>query len=441
MTELNFQRVSSQIVATLTRILGAQHLALAEEAAQDALVKALQLWPHEGVPDNPTAWLIQVARNRALDRLRRDQRSEPLDEVGAERLADAATPELPPLRHETPPPEDDELAMMFLACHPTLSREARVALTLKIVCGFGVGEIARAFMSTEDAIAQRLVRAKRQLRDAGVAFELTGADYPARLDSVLDVLYLLFNEGYGAHTGDDLVRAELCREALRLGELLAAAGPKICAEGAPALHALLALMYLQAARLPARVGDDDEQTLLRLAEQDRTRWDQPAIARGLQHLDAASAGDTLTVYHLEAGIAACHAVAAQYDDTDWANIVELYDALIAIKPTPIVALNRAIAVSRLRGPRAGLAAVEAIAGDPLLARYYLLHATIGDLALECGDRERAADSFTAALACECTQPERRFLERRLSACGMRNAECGMRNECGMRSAECGVPNS
>jgi predicted RNA polymerase sigma factor len=257
------------------------------------------------------------------------------------------------------------------------------------------------------------VRAKRQLREADVAFELTSADYAARLESVLDVLYLLFNEGYAAHTGDELVRAELCREAVRLGELLAAAGPKICAAGAPAVHALLALMYLQAARLPARVGEGEGDVLLRLAEQDRTLWDASAIARGLQHLDAASAGDTLTVYHLEAGIAACHAMAPRYDDTDWANILDVYDALIAIKPTPIVALNRAIALSRLRGPRAGLAAVDAIAGDPLLARYYLLHATIGELALECGDRERAADSFAAALACECSAPERRFLEGRL----------------------------
>jgi RNA polymerase sigma-70 factor, ECF subfamily len=431
-TELNFQRVSAQIVATLTRILGPRRLSLAEEAAQDALVKALQLWPHEGVPSNPTAWLIQVARNRALDLLRRDQRLTDLETLDAQvslstgsrtagaDAARAASPAFDPaafarLRGEATAPQDDELAMMFLTCHPTLSREARIALTLKIVCGFGVREIARAFVSTEDAIAQRLVRAKRQLRDADVAFELTGADYPQRLESVLDVLYLLFNEGYAAHTGDDLVRAELCREAIRLGELLAAAGPKICAEGAPAVHALLALLYLQAARLPARVGGDDGGMLLRLAEQDRALWDASAIARGLQHLDAASAGDALTVYHLEAGIAACHAVAPCYQDTDWASIVDLYDSLIAIKPTPIVALNRAIAVSRLRGPRAALALVDAIAGDPLLARYYLLHATVGELALECGDRERAADSFAAALACECSQPERRFLERRARA--------------------------
>jgi RNA polymerase sigma-70 factor, ECF subfamily len=387
-------------------------------------VKALQLWPHEGIPANPSAWLIQVARNRALDLIRREQRLVALD-AGDDPIgeADASLAIAPAgggdpsaaarLRGEVAPLADDELAMMFLTCHPMLSREARVALTLKTVCGFGVREIARAFLAKDEAIAQRLVRAKRQLRDADVAFDLTSDDYPARLESVLDVLYLFFNEGYAAHTGEDLVRAELCREAIRLGELLAAAGPRICADGAPAVHALLALMYLQAARLPARVGGDAGDVPLRLAEQDRALWDASAISRGLQHLDAAASGETLTVYHLEAGIAASHAVAPRYEDTDWANIVELYDLLIAIKPTPIVALNRAIAVSRLRGPRAGLAAVDAIASDPLLARYYLLHAAVGDLSLECGDRDRAADGFTAALACECSEPERRFLEERL----------------------------
>jgi len=428
--DLNFQRVFAHMVATLTRILGPRHLSLAEEAAQDALVKALQLWPHQGAPANPSAWLIQVAKNRALDLLRRDQRLvelEPLHDrdgaavaqtqavaaggarfaaAGADPSADAR------LRGETPLPDDDQLAMMFLACHPMLPREARVALTLKTVCGFGVGEIARAFLAREEAISQRLVRAKRQLRDADVRFELTAADCAERLDSVLDVLYLLFNEGYTAHAGDQLVRSELCREAIRLGDLLAAAGATLCTtSGAAAVHALLALMHLQAARLPARVGDGD--VLLRLAEQDRSLWDQPSIARGLQHLDAAASGDTLTVYHLEAGIAACHAVAPRYDDTDWPRIADLYDSLIVMKPTPIVALNRAIALSRVHGPGAGLAAVEAIAGDAVLARYYLLHATMGELALETGARDRAAECFRAALECECSEPEHRFLERRL----------------------------
>jgi RNA polymerase sigma-70 factor (ECF subfamily) len=424
--DVNFQRVSAQIVSTLTRILGARHLALAEEAAQDALVKALQLWPHDGVPANPSAWLIQVAKNRALDLLRRDQRLTAIDAIGespegappttagdAMRAAAAASDPSAEarLRGEATGPGDDELAMMFLACHPILSREARIALTLKVVCGFGVREIARAFVASEDAIAQRLVRAKRQLRDADVAFELAGAEYRARLESVLDVLYLLFSEGYATHAGDDLTRAELCREAIRLGELLLSARPDICGDAAPTVHALLALMYLQSARLRSRV--DGDRVLLRLPEQDRSLWDAASIACGLSHLDAAAAGETLSIYHLEAGIAACHAVAARYEDTDWREIVSLYDSLIALKPTPIVALNRAIAVSRLNGPHAGLAAIDTIAADPLLARYYLLHATVAELALECGDRDRAADAFSSALACDCSEPERRFLEARL----------------------------
>ena len=426
--DLNFQHVFAHIVAALTRILGPRHLSLAEEAAQDALVKALQLWPLQGEPANPSAWLIQVAKNRALDLLRRDQRLVELDPSTADRAparqsetvaagAMIAAAGVDPsadarLRSETAPPDDDQLAMMFLACHPILPREARVALTLKIVCGFGVREIAHAFLAREDAIAQRLVRAKRQLRDADIGFELTAADYAERLDSVLDVLYLLFNEGYAAHAGDRLVRSDLCREAIRLGDLLADAGAKLCTvNGAAAVHALVALLHLQAARLPARVGDDD--VLLRLADQDRSLWDASSIARGLQHLDAAASGDRLTVYHVEAGIAACHAVAARYEETDWPRIAELYDSLLVMKPTPVVALNRAIAISRVHGPRAGLAAVDAIAGDAVLARYYLLHATVGELALETGDRDRAAECFRAALACECSEPERRFLERRL----------------------------
>ena len=408
--DINFQRVSAQIVATLTRILGPRHIALAEEVAQDALLKALQTWPHAGVPANPSAWLIQVAKNRALDALRRDQwLADRVDEVAAELSANAG---LNPssgarLLGEPGMPDDDQLSMMFLACHPVLPREARVALTLKTVCGFGVGEIARAFLAREDTIAQRLVRAKRQLRDADVAFTLAPGEYVGRLESVLDVLYLLFNEGHSAHAGDDLIRGDLCEEAIRLGRLLADEP----ALATPAVYALLALMHLQAARLPARLGDADE--VQRLAEQDRSRWDRSLVDRGLRDLERAASGDTLTIYHVEAGIAACHAAAAHYDDTDWSRIVELYDMLAAIKPTPIVALNRAIALSRLHGPKVGLAAVEAIADDPVLARYYLLPATMGELSRESGDAARAAEFFRAALACECSQPERRFLERKL----------------------------
>ena len=415
-----FRQTSARIVATLTRILGPRHMSLAEEVAQDALVKALQTWPHAGVPSNPTAWLIQVAKHRALDVLRRERWLA--DRADAIAGAWGAAPQGVDarLRGEPAMPDDDQLAMMFLACHPVLARDARVALTLKTVCGFGVGEIARAFLSSEEAIAQRLVRAKRQLRDADVAFAIDPSECAARLESVLDVLYLLFNEGYAAHAGVNLTRSELCHEAIRLARLLADE-PTLAT---PAVHALLALMHLQAARLPARVGEDDD--LQRLAEQDRSRWDQSLADRGLRDLDRAASGDTLTIYHLEAGIAACHAVAPRYEDTDWSRIVELYDMLAALKPTPIVALNRAIAVSRLHGPRAGLAEVESIADDPALARYYLLPATMGELAWESGDAERAAECFRAALACECSAPERRFLERRLGELGIWNSEFGIR---------------
>jgi RNA polymerase sigma-70 factor (ECF subfamily) len=400
-----FRRASAQIVATLTRLLGARHMALAEEVAQDALVRALQIWPHQGIPANPSAWLIQVAKYRAYDLLRRDrwlaEHAPPVADLDTGPAPDAR------LRDEPSIPDDDQLAMIFLACHPLLSREARVALTLKTVCGFGVAEVARALLSREDAIAQRLVRAKRLLRDADVRFDLEPHEYADRLDSVLDVLYLLFNEGYAAHRGEDLIRGELCAEAIRLVSLVAHHSTLATA----AVHALLALMLLQAARLPARVGDDSE--LLRLEEQDRALWDREMISRGMMHLDRSAAGRLLTAYHLEAGIAACHATAASYHATDWPRIVDAYDTLLSIKPTPVVALNRAIAISRARGPAAGLEAIAIVADDPALKRYYLFHATLGELVRERGDYATAAEHYRAALACECSDPERRFLERRL----------------------------
>ncbi len=416
---ISFRHEFAHIVSTLTRILGPRHLSLAEEVAQDALIKAMQTWPHDGVPSNPSAWLIQVAKNRAIDAIRRDQRFGP-QSAQSEHISFAGVaafgfhPETT-LRGEPAVPDDDELLMMFLVCHPVLPREARVALTLKTVCGFGVGEIARALLSREEAVAQRLVRAKRQLRDADVRFAIEPAEYPERLESVLDAIYLLFNEGYAAHGGEDLVREELCGEAIRLVTLVADSSI-----ATPAVHALLALLCLQAARLPARVGAAKE--LLRLSDQDRSQWDGPLLAAGFRALDRASAGDAMTIYHLEAGIAACHAAALSFDQTDWRRIVELYDLLVRLKPTPIVALNRAIAVAKLEGPRAGLAALQPIADDPMLARYYLLYAAMGELTWQAGDPARAADDFRSALACDCSEPERRFLERRLTTLSAEIAE-------------------
>jgi RNA polymerase sigma-70 factor (ECF subfamily) len=384
-----FRRQSGQIVSTLTRILGPRHLSLAEDVAQDALVKALQQWPHTGVPANPGAWLIQVAKNRALDLLRRE----------ASLSAKAQDIALTMARPESPAEEmDDQLAMMFLCCHPEVPREGRVALTLKTVGGFSTGEIARAFLIQETAAAQRIVRAKRAIRDLDLTFELKS------LDSVLETLYLMFNEGY---SGD----ADFAEEAIRLGRLLAAQP----ATSAPHVHALLALFLLQSARGPGRV--DAEGSLLLLSEQDRSRWDVAMIAEGLRHLDRSAAGERLTTYHLEAGIAAAHATAPDFTSTDWAYIAGQYDRLYELNPSPVIALNRAVAIWHAEGVEAGLAAAEAIEHNPALQRYHLLPATLGSLWRELGDRQKATEYFRKALSCECSAAERRFLKRQLAVTG------------------------
>ena len=398
-----FRHSAGQMVSRLARWLGSARLDLAEEAVQDALVRALQTWPFGGVPAEPRGWLFQVARHRALDLIRR--------EVALRGKLDAlenATPEAD-VREQAL--GDDELAMIFMCCHPSLPHAGRVALTLKTVGGFGVGEIAAAFLAEPDAIAQRLVRAKRQIREQEITIEIPRPDQlGARLESVLDVLYLLFNEGYAAHGGENLVRADLCGEAIRLAGLLA----RNPATDQPAVHALLALMVLQASRLPARV--DEAGDLLLLSEQDRARWDHELIAEGLDHLERAASGTEVTPYHVEAAIAAAHAVASDPASTDWAGVVRLYDELLALKPSPVVELNRAIALAMADGPAGGIAAIERIEADPALARYYLLPATLGGLWLKEGDPARAAHHYREALTRSCSAPERRFLEKQLARC-------------------------
>jgi RNA polymerase sigma-70 factor (ECF subfamily) len=406
-----FRHQAGQMIATLVRIFGPRHIDLAEEVVQEALLKALQLWSYRGVPDNPSAWLIQVAKNRAMDRLRREAslreragelvRAFEAQEALANRRADSAQ------SHEAP---DDTLAMVFMACHPSLAREARVALTLKTVGGFGTGEIARAFLAKEATVAQRLVRAKRLIRDEGITFELpSAAEMSARLDSVLEVLYLMFNEGYAAHSGENLVRADLCGEAVRLCSLVV----EHRATNLPKCHALLALMLFQAARLRARVGDGGELHVL--AEQNRGLWDRRLMTMGFLHLDRSIGGEEFTEYHLQAAIAACHAAATRYELTDWAEIVRLYDLLVELNPSPVVALNRAVAVAKHSGAEAGLREVEKIVEHPALQHYYLLPATLGELWQELGDAEKAADNLRQALRCPCSEPERRFLQKKLAA--------------------------
>ena len=400
-----FRHSAGRMVAVLARRLGADRLDLAEEVVQDALLRALQTWPYRGVPDNPQGWLFQVARHRALDRLRRDGvLSAKLEALGAEwpRAADGARGR---------GVDDDELAMILMCCHPALPRSARVALTLKTVGGFGVEEIAAAFLARPATVAQRLVRAKRRIRAEGLRLEIPpAAALRARLEGVLDVLYLLFNEGYAAHGGDNLVRADLCSEAIRLARIVAAHPPT----DRPPVHALLALMLLQASRLPARA--DEAGDLRLLAEQDRARWDHALTTEGLRHLERAADGETVTRYHVEAAIAACHAVAPDEASTDWPYVLRLYDDLLALAPSPVVALNRAIALAMVEGPAAGIRALEPLGRQRALARYHLLPAALGALWRRAGAPATAARYYRAALALPCSSPERRFLERRLTEC-------------------------
>jgi RNA polymerase sigma-70 factor (ECF subfamily) len=406
-----FRRRAGQMVATLTRTLGSRYLSLAEDAVQDALLTAMQLWPFRGVPDNPEAWLFQVARNRALDRLRHGRMAAGKVAELARSLQTLAPPgTAPALRAELPPVEDDELGLLLLTCHPSLPADARVALALKLAGGFSVGEIARAFLTQQSAIAQRLVRAKRLLRDEGADVGMPApGDLEGRVGSVIDALYLMFNEGYAATAGDQLVRDDVAFEAIRLARMLAAHP----ATSSPRVWALVALMLLHAARFPARVGADG--TLFLLREQDRSAWDRAAIAEGLLALDRAASGDVVTTLHLEAGIAACHAAAPTWEATRWTEIVELYDELLAVTGSPVVAVNRAIAVSRVEGPLAGLAAIAAVEDAVALTHYPILPAVQAELWREAGDTERAAECYRAALAHARAAPEQRWLTSRLDA--------------------------
>ena len=396
-----WKREAPRIIGRLTSIL--KDLSLAEEFAQDALVAALTEWPRSGMPGNPGAWLMTTAKNRALNSLRRGKFYADLGESGdvEERAPHDSLAEVEAALEDSLDRDiqDDVLRLVFAACHPVLPREARVALTLRTVGGLSTMEIARAFLSTESTIAQRIVRAKRSLADANVAFDLPrGPELGERLSSVLEVVYLVFNEGYSATAGDDILRRDLCAEAIRLGELLVDVAPN-----EPEAHGLLALMLLQASRMATRVGASGESVLL--ADQDRGRWDRPLIERGLAEVELAG---TAGVYALQANIAALHARAASIDATDWAQMVTLYDALARLVPSPVIALNRAMAVSRAEGPAAGLAAIEPLRSAPELARYHLLPSARAELLEQLGRYAEAVAEFerAASLATNVRQKER-----------------------------------
>ena len=408
-----FRHESGRMVAALTRIFGVHNLALAEDLVQDAFCRAMEVWRIRGVPDNPAAWLMATAKNRALDVLRRDRTARKFAPELGRYLESEWT--LAPTVEElfaADAIKDDLLRMMFSCCHSRLSEAAQVGLMLHILCGFSVGEIAGAFVGTEAAIEKRLTRAKKILAQSKRLFDIAApADFSARLPAVQRALYLLFNEGYHGASAETAVRGELCREAMRLTAMLL----EYPSGTTPATYALAALMWLGAARLPGRTDEFGE--LIALTYQDRSRWDQHLIDQGLRFLALSASGPKLTEYHVEAAIAAIHAEAASAEETDWASIVSLYDTLMTLRPSPVIALNRAIAIAQSEGPERGMDEIRSIGGRERLASYPFYAATLGELELRRGQRAAAREHFRSALAVARNPAERRFLDRRLGACG------------------------
>ena len=410
MVEHLFRHESGKMVATLTRIFGLDHLTLAEDVVQEALAKALKTWPYHGVPENPAAWIMRTSRNLALDVVRREKvfRDKVPEVVSLLEGGGTSSPSTAALDGEL---ADDRLRLMFVCCHPLVPEEAQVALALKTLCGFSVGEIARAFLTTDAAIAKRLTRAKQKLAESGVRFEIPeGEELGRRLEVVLHCLYLLFNEGYKASSGEKLIREDLCLEAIRLTELLVAHP----AGNQPRTHALLALMLLNTARLSTRL--DGDGNLLRLKEQDRSRWDAPMMARGFFHLAASGSGEDLTEYHLQAGIAACHCAAKDYESTDWTQILALYDRWVQRSDSPVVALNRAIVIATVHGPKAGLEAVGRIQDLEALHSYHLLHAVLGEFESRLDRLGPASAHFKKSLELAELPSEKAFLRKRMEEC-------------------------
>jgi RNA polymerase sigma factor (sigma-70 family) len=407
-----FRREAGRMVATLTRIFGVQNLALAEDVVQDAFCRAVEVWQLRGVSENPSAWLMATAKNRALDVLRRERTARTFEPELARLLESEST--IAPAVEElfaANAIKDDQLRMMFSCCHPRLPEEAQVALVLHILCGFSVDETASAFVSGHAAMEKRITRAKKVMAGSKKLFDTADADdFVTRLPSVHRALYLLFNEGYHGASAESAVRAELCQEAMRLAALLR----EHPLASTPATSALAALMCLHAARLPARVNASGD--LRSLFEQDRSQWDANLVAEGQKLLDRSAVGPELTEYHVEAAIAWVHTTAQCAGDTDWGTIISLYDKLMGIRPSPVVALNRAIAIAQRDGPQRGLEELRAIANSERLADYPFFHAAFGEFELRSGRRGIAREHFRAALARGRNPMERRFLEQRIAAC-------------------------
>jgi RNA polymerase sigma factor (sigma-70 family) len=405
-----FRRESGRIVTALSRLFGLDNIALAEDVSQDVFCRALEVWKLRGVPQNPSAWLMRAAKNRAIDVLRRERvarnRAPQLANLLASEWTMVATVDR---FFSAETIKDDQLRMTFTCCNPGLSEDAQIALTLHLLCGFTVGEIASAFLCKRSTIEKRIARGKKVLADSKELFDLADAALQTRLSAVQRAVYLLFNEGYHSASAESIVRAELCREAMRLGALLLD-NPLV---STPASYALCAMMWLHAARLPARL--DQRGELLLLADQDRSRWDASLIARGNELLNRAASGNEITEYHLEAAIAGAHSNASRAVDTDWTRLVWLYDMLVRIRPSPVIALNRAIALAHVNGPESGIQAIRAIAQSEQLQSYPFLPAALGELELRAGHADRARKHFEQAVALARNPMERRLLQLRVEA--------------------------
>ncbi|MCU1277196.1 MAG: polymerase sigma-70 factor, subfamily [bacterium] len=406
-----FRREAGRMVATLTRIFGVGRLPFVEDVVQDALGRALETWQIRGVPDDPAAWLMATAKNRALDRLRHEQTARAYESQLARHIdSEQALREQIDEIDVAAAMDDDQLRMMFSCCDPRLTEESQVGLVLHILCGFSVPEIANAFLSRHEAVKKRITRAKALLAGSKKLFDLTDADFNERLSSVQRAVYLLFNEGFHGSSKDAVVRAELCDEAMRLAILLT----RNTATATPATFALCSLMFLNAARLPARLEPSGD--LMQLLDQDRSRWDERLLSEGHRLLEASATGSELTAYHLEAAIASLHMSARDPHDTPWREIVSLYDVLMRVRPSPVVALSRALAIAQCDGPARGLEELRANSDSERLAAYPFYAAELWELELDLGRRSVAREHYRAALALARNLAERRFLERRIAAC-------------------------
>jgi len=405
-----FRRESSKIVAALTHIFGSENIDLAEDVVQDALGEAINQWVYKGIPKNPTGWLYRVAKNKALNILEREKYSRKYsqDLCRVEKIDQASWDYI----FSEQEINDDQLRMMFVCCHPALSKDSQIAFTLKTLCGFNITEIARAFLSNEESIHKRLVRARQKIREAGIRFELPGTgELRDRTDTVLQTIYLLFNEGYSASGGETVIRYELCEESIRLAEVIAS-HPAI--QDKSNVYALLSLMLFNASRFYAR--QDESGNILTMAFQDRSKWNRSLIERGFHYLEKNGSADNISAFHILAAISALHCAARDFNSTNWTSILFLYDSLLQIDASPMVYLNRSVALSRVKGPSAALEELQKMQDDPLLKSYYLFHATKGELFLELDRFSEAAESFLLALNLAPIQAEKNLLQHKLDTC-------------------------